>query len=355
MFLTFRTLTECFELNDVYLIRCNMKLLTILILLTSIVPKMNAQSPMVKISNVSDAKEDSMVDFFWHSKSNFGYISCGGRYYHSYRNYVKIDSTFEKNYSYLIDKKPNKKNYYQYFKLANILLDKRMFEDAKRMFLNIESSKLSTYNITYKHASDVGDGGNIYGYGSYTSNFKNKACRKLAEIYIELSKYDSALFYLTRADSMYRVYFNCGTGHYLDRGKMNGLYQYCYIHLKKYDEVVNKYFNQDYLENEEPLGIAFRHIYTEQQIKDSLNSAIRSVVFIKDTSVREYYTFEHYGDTNERKVVHTYYSGEAYFMLFGKYLKLPEPFLSHGANFSKPDFIQRFRNSCFVRELLFNN
>lgn len=329
-----------------------MKLKTILILLAFCITHIYAQSPMVRISIVGQVEEDTMVDFFWNSQSWKEYYSCGGRYYYAYRNFDDEDSAFEKNYKHLLNEKPSKKNFLQYFKLATIQWDKSLIDEAKRMFLNIETSKLTSYNTTYRHASDVGDGGNIYGYGSYTSNFKNEACRKLAEIYIETSKYDSALYYLKRADSMYEVHYSCGTGYHLDRGEMNGLYQYCYIHLKQYNYVIDKYFNEDYLDHEEALAIAFRYVYTKQQITDSLNSAIRSLKFVKDTVPREYYTYENYGKPDQKELHYKYYSGEATVMLFGKVIKLADPSLDKEKEMTKEDFVFRFRNSCFVRELL---
>lgn len=148
--------------------------------------------------------------------------------YNINHNPSKEDSITVKNHSLLISKSPNKRNFHNYYLLASSLWELEDLPNSEKMFLRILKSNKSFYKATYRHASDISnDEGNTYGYGSFTSNYKNEACLYLTKIYIEKGEFKQALGYLEDARNKYVVSFSCGTGHNIYQDELDGLKQLC--------------------------------------------------------------------------------------------------------------------------------
>lgn len=94
---------------------------------------------------------------------------------------TKEDTLFCMEHSALTQAQPTPNNYSNYYTLACALWELNRIEEAEKMFLTIVASTEDFYVDTYSGSSDIPDdtSTNLYGYGSYTYNYKNYACRYL--------------------------------------------------------------------------------------------------------------------------------------------------------------------------------
>ena len=152
----------------------------------------------------------------------------------------KTDHQRYNEYKKLITELPTKSDHELYFLLARSLWHLSKLEEAEKMFLTIIASQEDFYTETYHLSSDLhGDTTNIYGYGSYTSNYKNKAATYLAKIYIEQKDFKKALSYLDDAVHKYEVNYSCGTAHMWQQAEYDFLYEKCNEGLNITKEQVN--------------------------------------------------------------------------------------------------------------------
>lgn len=253
----------------------------------------------------------------------------------------------------IINSIPTKSNYMTYYKVACAYFETNHIIEAEKMFLNIINSDDSFYSNTYRFASDIkrDKSTNLYGYGSYTFNYKNKACFYLSKIYIEKRLFDEAYKYLELAKSTYKVTYTCGTGSTQYEKNMEELYIHCDMGLKQYDKAVNmllideSFYNQDYLVQ------ALMSIYTPKQVEMYLDTAFKSIHFIQDTFVTNT-SQTHYSDDTSFVENLSYISGDATIYLFGKTIELQIPLLSDGDVLTREYFINEFIESKFYQSLL---
>ena len=184
-----------------------------------------------------------------------------------------------KKYKDLINKEPDKKNYYGYYTLAVTLWTMNKLEDAERLLLKIVHSKLKQYSSTHHLNSDIpGDtSSNLYGYGSYDFNFKNEACIYLARVYLEKKEFEKAYKYTVLADSTYKVYYNCGTGTANYNSELGGLYSACYEGLKRYKDMFQIEMPYWYSYNSN-LTEVIKNIYSRDEINKYLDTAESTLV-----------------------------------------------------------------------------
>jgi hypothetical protein len=170
---------------------------------------------------------DSIPVFHWDTTAIITFTSSCD--YLLMRDSSKENYRFYKKHQKLISGDATEKNYSDYFYLACSLWNIHKTAEAESLFLKIVASDLPAYNITYKHSTDIpGDTtSNSYGYGSYSSHYKNTACLYLAKIYIEKEQFQMALTYVELADKKYIQYYSCGTGYMHYRYKIDGLYECC--------------------------------------------------------------------------------------------------------------------------------
>jgi len=268
----------------------------------------------------------------------------------------KEDSTFCKKYSKLITAEPTKKNHSDFHSLACSLWQLGRLLEAENMFLKIIASNEPYFVGTFYHSSDIpGDTTtNTYGYGSYTSNYKNYACRYLTKIYIEQKKFEQALKYIQFADKKYIVEQNCGTGYMWYRGEIDGLYGLAYEGLGMYESIINMFLPQYSNHSKGTLIRALKKVYTQSEINEYLKIAESSIVCVVDTFQSSSFITNNYGEKNETMTEIKYTSGTATMNLFGRQVTLPRPNLENGESVTRKHFVKEFKESGFYDSLIDN-
>jgi tetratricopeptide (TPR) repeat protein len=266
----------------------------------------------------------------------------------------KEDSIFCKNYSKLITAEPTKKNHIDYHSLACSLWQLGRLTEAENMFLKILASNEPYYVGTYYNSSDIpGDTTtNTYGYGSYTSNYKNYACRYLTKIYIEEKKFDQALKYIEYADKKYIVEQNCGRGYMRYQGEIDGLYSLTYEGLGMHDSIINMFLPQYSNHSNSTLTRALKKVYSQTEINEYLKVAENSIVCVVDTFQSSTFITQNYGEKDEITTEIKYTSGTATMNLFGRQVTLPRPNLENGEIATRELFVKRFKESGFYKVLI---
>ena len=165
------------------------------------------------------------------------------------------------------------------------------------MFLTIVNSKEKYYASTYYHSSDIpGDKTkNIYGYGSFTSNYKNYSAIYLAKIYLEKKRFDKALQYLEGAVKKYKVTYNCGTGFHRQQEEYDFLYASCYEGLNRHKEVLDLLLPSCLDRNDEIIIAAIKKTYSQKEIQEGLQKAETSIECSLDTFPSYAYQTSNYG------------------------------------------------------------
>jgi len=269
------------------------------------------------------------------------------------------DEEDHKNYRsnyYLINQLPTEKNHKKYFSLAVSLWELEKTAQAEKMFLNIVNSTIFSYTSTFYHNSDIpGDTTtNSYGYGSFTSSYKNYACVYLTKIYIEQKKFAKALVYLDMAVKKYIVVYNCGTGNHWQKREYDFLYAHCYGGLNQNEKVIDLLLPEFLDWNNSLLIKAIKNLYSENEIKKQLEDAERSITCVVDTFQSESYLTHNYGEKNEWKETIRYYAGSGTIKLFMKTIELPYPGLEDGETLTRDYYVKLFRESNFYTSLTGN-
>ena len=262
-----------------------------------------------------------------------------------------------KKYLKLINREPTQKNHANFYALACSLWEVNKLQEAEKLFLKIITSKEPYYETTYYHASDISgnESGNNYGYGSFTSNYKNGACCYLAKIYIQEKKFDEALKYLNLADKKYTISYNSGTVLQWYQREIKGLYCLCYEGLGKNDHIINIGLSDYFDHNNGVLIRAIKRVYTQKEINDYLRDAENSIVCKIDEFQSSSFITTDYGKKNETTTEIRYTSGTARMTLFGKEVTLPIPDLVNGEIITKEHFVKNFKESAFVKALTTEN
>jgi hypothetical protein len=266
---------------------------------------------------------------------------------------TKREAKICKGYRKLIDARPTTKNHHKFYKLACALWEMSRLPEAEKMFLKIMDSRVPSLDATYYHSSDIpGDTNtNTYGYGSFTSNYKNSVCRYLTKIYIEEKKFDKALRYIELADNEYPVSYSCGTGYRFDRNEVEGLLALCYEGLEMHDSIIARFLPQ-YAEGYGDVLIrALKKTYTQDEINKYLEEAENSIVLL-DTFSTMSYTIHNYGEPDEYADTTYYTTGTAEASLFGWQVTLPTPYpMQNGEKVTRERFAKEFSESSFYWKL----
>jgi tetratricopeptide (TPR) repeat protein len=288
--------------------------------------------------------------------SIFSTISLG-RFQPSF-NYIyhspdKKDEQRYKKYKSLIGQKPTLKNHELYYSLACSLWELEKMADAEKMFLAIIKSNDKYYSSTYYHSSDIpGDKTkNIYGYGSFTSNYKNYAAIYLTKIYLEQKRFDEALHFLEEAVNTYKVTYTCGTGFHRQQDEYEFLYAACYEGLNRHKDVINLLLPSCLDRNDEIIITALKNTYTKKEIEENLKDAEASIICSLDTFPSYAYQTSNYGTKKAKTDTIKYFSGTATITLFDRQINMPVPRLENGEQLTKEMFIKLFRESDFYIRL----
>ncbi|MGL4630255.1 MAG: hypothetical protein ACRCVT_03535 [Leadbetterella sp.] len=266
---------------------------------------------------------------------------------------TKKDEQRYKKYKYLIAQKPTSKNYELYYSLACSLWDLEKKREAEKMFLAIFNSSEKYYSSTYYHSSNLprDTTTNIYGYGSFTSNYKSYSAIYLTKIYLEQKRFERALQFLEDAFKKHKVTYNCGTGYRRQQDEYDFLYASCYEGLKRHKEVIDLLLPACLDRNDTIIISAIRNTYTEKEVQKHLDIAENSISCSLDTFPSYAYQTT-YGD-NKKEVIDTleYYSGSATILLFNKEVTMPVPRLENGQHLTKEMFQTLFKESDFYDRL----
>ena len=284
------------------------------------------------------------------------FMASGSSDYFLSHSPSKEDARFYKKKAKLIHEQPSQKNYIDYFGLACSLWELNKLNEAEKMFLTIVNSNAHSNPGPSYHSSDIpGDTtSNPYGYGSYTSNYKNYACRYLAKIYLEEKKFELALNYIELGDKTYPVEYTCGTGHMWYRQEIDGLYGLSYEGLEKYDRVIDLFLPRYSDYGNGTLIRALKKAYSQAEINRYLEIAEKSIVCVVDTVESYSYIVHNSGEKNETQEEEKYISGTATMNLFGRQINLPRPMLKNGEKVSKEMFVNGFKDSGFYHALIDN-
>jgi hypothetical protein len=260
------------------------------------------------------------------------------------RSPYKGDTLLIKKNKYLLQKGPDQKNHEVYADLAAAFWRAGNNKAAKKMALCIERSKESYYTGTLFHSA-----GNVYEYGSYTSNFKNEACLLLCKIGIEEKQYRLALDYLTKADKVYKIQYNCGTGHMRYTGELNELYAICYAGLGYTNKLIDLYFQSDFLNNEDCIAILMKK-YSLSERKRYLRLALDNIMVVKDDWESMTYRASASGEPDS--LTSRYTNGSGYTVLFHRKVTLTPLLLSNGETITRRHFTEAFIQSKFYQRLM---
>lgn len=250
------------------------------------------------------------------------------------------------DYRHLLNQRPTLQNHENYFKLACSLWELNKLKDAERLFLNIINSTGKYYTTTYHHSS-----GTTYGYGSFTSNYKNNAALYLTRIYLEQKKFSLALKYLENATKKYKVTYTCGTGYHRQKDEYDFLYACCYEGLRNYQAVLDLLLPESIGRQDEIVIRAIQKLYTTALIRKQLLNVEQSLRCVIDTFPSYSWLTSYSNDTVKTTDTIVYYSGSATIRLFGRKVPVPGPRLNDGEHITREHFLKEFKESSFYREL----
>jgi tetratricopeptide (TPR) repeat protein len=270
-----------------------------------------------------------------------------------YHSAEKEDSDIYRTNKALVMQLPTKENHEKYFQLACALWDLKNLSEAEKMLLNIVRSPGKYYATTYHISSDVpGDtSSNMYGYGSFTYNYKNSAAILLCKIYIELKRFREALAFLNDAVNKYEVYYTCGTGYHQQQDEYTFLYASCYAGLNQNKKVLDLLLQGCVERNDAIIVKVIKIMYSPGQIEEYLLVAEKSLSCQVDSIPSMSWVTSNYGRENERSDTIHYYSGTGTMKLFGKTVTLPRPNLKDGETVTRDHFMKLFKESPFYESL----
>lgn len=272
---------------------------------------------------------------------------------YKYHNPEKDDERLYRKHSRLIKREPTVRNYDLYSRLACSLWHLSKIREAEQMFLKIVQSEEPYYTTTYFHSSDIpGDTIiNTYGYGSFTSSYKNEAALYLTKIYIEKQQFDKALQYLDDAVNKYTVTYTCGTGYNMQQDVYRYLYAACYEGLNRTNDVIDLLLPYSLYNNYGFLIRAINKMYLPQQIYDSLQQAESSITCIPDSIPSFAYVYTPSSGGTAKADTICYYSASAQIRLFGRVIDMPLPYPENGKRYNRDWFADYFRQSEIYKRL----
>lgn len=304
----------------------------------------------------SYSQEDSLI------KLNTGILfsdySFKSNKYYFHKNKIsfspsKEDTLFIKDHYNLLFEKPTELNYKEYYKLACSYFELKEVIKAEKMFNSIIHCNGRFYNNDYHNSSDIisDNSTNSYGYGSFSSNYKNLSSRYLSEIYIYTKEYSKALNFVTLADKKYHIYYTCGTGAMSYEREILGLYNMCYDGLKLFSKIIELNID-NYYENNPILIKAILKQYSKEEIINELIKSLKSQQFTLDKHKSMMSTIHNFGKENEFETTIKYTLGVSKINLFGKLIEMEHPNLKNNEASTKQMYIEKFKRSEFYIELI---
>ena len=265
-----------------------------------------------------------------------------------YKNPQKEDTLNEKLYKKLFLHGATKTNYKNFIAVANSLWQLNEIEKAEKMYMVVINSEQPFYTNTKYNWS-----GTAYGYGSFTSNYKNEAAIALARINIQKKNYRQALQYVAAAVTKYKVYYTCGTGTMMYNNEIKALKSHCYQKLKMVDKGIQLLLPYAFEGGHCCLTGLLKQKYSPSQLAKLLNKAEQTITFVqnKDSSVTQLFHTES-NDSAMVEETRTYLSATVTITLLGKKINIPSPELMDKEVATKEQFVAVFKNSKFYKDLM---
>jgi hypothetical protein len=277
------------------------KAFVILLVITSTLKTLGQDSASKIAIDTSFGSQDSLKSIRFQSS----FIRYQPSFNYNQHSPNKKDRKFYKKYQTLINAKPNAENYQNYYTLACSLWELNKTVEAEKMFLSIIRSKEKFYTSNYYHSSDIPSDKtkNIYGYGSYTSNYKNGAAIYLAQVYIEQKKFDKAFQFVELAVKKYKATYTCGTGYHWQKEKYDFLYASCYAGQNKSEQLLKLLLPKCLWQTDDLIIDCIKKKYSQNEIKDYLMKAESSIRCSLDTFPSIAF-MSIYGESKEEKKRH---------------------------------------------------
>lgn len=264
-----------------------------------------------------------------------------------YHNANKEDDSIYACSRYLVNVKATSKNYKAYYNLAVALWDLNKIKSAERMLLTIVNSTAKFYNSTYYHR-----GAGIYGYGSFSTNYKNSASILLAKIYLEQKKYESALKYTQLAIHKYVTEYSCGTGFLSQKDEYDYLLASSYEGMKQYKKALNVLLPGCLTRDDKMIIRIIKKLYSPAEIVNNLEFAEKSINCTVDSLPSYSFRVKDNPDGTTTNYDSTsYYLGQAKTNLFGKLVEFPPPILNNGERATTEKFMYFLKQTDFYTYL----
>lgn len=276
-------------------------------------------------------------------------------YLFHYDQEVSKDRKTIKKFGKLLEETPNEKNYDNYYELACAYWNLSDNDNAENLFLKILNSNETHYNKTELNNSDIpyDTTTNIYGYGSYTFSYKNKACLYLCKINLERKNYEEALKYIELADKKYKTSYSCGTGYRRQLDEYNFLYATCYEGLGKYNQVLDLLMPEVLNRNDEISVNAIKKLYSQKEIENEISKGEKEIKVEIDKEPN--YSYTSWTDPKTKKEITDsaiYFPATAKITLFSYEIEMTNNDLNHIKKINNEIFVADFRKTDFYRNLM---
>jgi hypothetical protein len=194
-----------------------------------------------------------------------------------------------KNYTELITEYPKSKLIFRALNNKGFAeLELENYDNAKNTFLKILESEAND-----KEKGGIGSGlmGEPY------TNYKNRACKMLAELEIKNKNFQGAIHYLDLTKK-YPYHHFCGNEFAAEEIYMAQMYAKCYLGLnqdeKAYDILLPNIIENGLANNAELVNVAFNALlknHKKEDLKAQLENSFKNVAVIKETRNKNEYTY----------------------------------------------------------------
>jgi tetratricopeptide (TPR) repeat protein len=202
------------------------------------------------------------------------------------------------NYTELITKYPKSKLVFRALNNKGFAeLELKYYAEAEKTFLKILNSD----------ANDKENGGIGSGLmGEPYANYKNRACKILADLEINNKNYQEAINYLDFTKKYPYRHF-CGNEFASEEIYMAEMYSKCYLGLNQYEKALDillpNIIENGLASNTELVNITFNALlknYKKEDLKTQFENSFKNVVAVKETRNKNEYTYYYINYINRK-------------------------------------------------------
>lgn len=202
------------------------------------------------------------------------------------------------NYTELITKYPKSKLIFRTLNNKGFAeLELKYYAEAEKTFLKILNSAAND-----KEKGGIGSGlmGEPY------ANYKNRACKILADLEMKNKKYQEAINYLDFTKN-YPYHHFCGNEFASEEIYMAEMYSKCYLGLNQYEKALDillpNIIENGLASNTELVNITFNALlknYKKEDLKTQFENSFKNVVAVKETRNKNEYTYYYINYINRK-------------------------------------------------------